>query len=303
MTQLSMASDRPAEPDDAVELTVILPVRNGAATIAQQLDALVTSEWDGSWEILVVDNGSTDATPEVVAPYVLSDGRVRVTQALDHAGLSYARNVGVAEARGRAVAFCDDDDCVDPRWVAAMGEALRDHPVVASHMVYETMSGRAALDGRADFQSKDIERLFGLPIVNGASGWNRALWRRLGGNDESMRTTGEDFDMALRAHLEAGVVPYFAEGAVYHCRRRTGFRATFRQARSYGRSHVELYRRFGRGRADRRRELRRALTTWYWLVKSLPTLRRAESRTIWAWRAGQRVGRLEGCVRSRTLWP
>ena len=104
------------------------------------------------------------------------------------------------------------------RW----GRRFASHRVVASHMVYETLSGAASLDGRADFQSTEIERLFGLPVVNGATGWNRALWLALGGNDESMRTTGEDFDMALRAHLEAGVEPYFAEDAVYNCRRRTG---------------------------------------------------------------------------------
>jgi glycosyltransferase involved in cell wall biosynthesis len=289
--------------DDPLDLSVILCVRNGAATIREQLDALVASSWDGTWEILVVDNGSTDATPEIVAGYVLDHRRVRVTQATDHAGLSYARNVGVAEARGRAVAFCDDDDRVDPGWVAAMGEALRHHPVVASHMVYETMSGQASLDGRADFQGDHIEKLYGMPLVNGASGWSRALWLSLGGNDEAMRTTGEDFDMALRAHLEAGVVPYFAVDAVYNCRRRSGFRATYRQARAYGRSRVELYRRFGRGRVSRRRELRRTLLGWYWLVRSLPSLRRPEARTLWAWRAGQRVGRLEGSVHSRTLWP
>lgn len=288
---------------DQLELTVILPVRDGAATVRRQIEAVLASRWDHPWELLVVDNGSTDATAEIVAEYIVRDPRVRLVQAFDHAGLSHARNVGVEHARGAAVAFCDDDDAVGPGWVAAMGEALRDHPVVASHMVYDTMSDPAALEGRADFQSADIERLFGYPIVNGASGWQRSLWLELGGNDESLRTTGEDFDMALRAHLEHQVQPFFAEDAVYHCRRRAGSRATFRQARRYGWSHVELYRRYGRGRVDRRRELRRALTTWWWLLRSLPSLRRPDARTLWAWRAGQRVGRLEGSVRSRTLWP
>ena len=289
--------------DQELDLTVILPVRNGASSIARQIDAVLQSKWDRPWELLVVDNASTDATAEIVAGYLLRDDRVRAVQASDHAGLSYARNVGVEHARGRAVAFCDDDDAVDPGWVRAMGEALGAYEVVASHMVYETMSDAAALDGRADFQSRRIEHLFGCPIVNGASGWQRWLWRELGGNDESMRTTGEDFDMALRAHLDHGVVPYFAEAAVYHCRRRAGARATFRQARRFGWSHVELFRRYGRGRVDRRRELRRAVTTWWWLLRSLPSLRRPEARTLWAWRAGQRVGRLEGSLRSHTLWP
>jgi glycosyltransferase involved in cell wall biosynthesis len=288
---------------DELDLTVVLPVRDGADTIRTQIDAVLRSEWDRPWELLVVDNGSTDATAEIVAGYVLADPHPRVVQAFDHAGLSHARNVGVEHARGRAVAFCDDDDAVDPRWVPAMGEALRDHEIVASHMVYETMSDPAALEGRAEFQSSGIERLFGYPIVNGASGWQRQVWLELGGNDETLRTTGEDFDMALRAHVQLGVQPYFADEAVYHCRRRAGSRATFRQARRYGWSHVELYRRYGRGRVARRRELRRAATTWWWLVRSLPRLRRPDARTLWAWRAGQRVGRLEGSVRSRTLWP
>lgn len=284
--------------DEELDLTVVLPVRNGASTIRGQLDAVLRCEWDdGRWELLVVDNGSTDGTAEILAEYVLRDPRVRVVQALDHAGLSHARNVAVEHARGRAVAFCDDDDAVDPGWVRAMGEALREHPVVASRMVYETMTDPAALKGRADFQSRGIETLFGYPIVNGASGWHRSLWLELGGNDESMRTTGEDFDMALRAHIERGVVPYFAEEAVYNCRRRTGFRATFRQARRFGWAHVDLYRRYGRGRTDRRRALRRAVTTWWWLLRNVPSLRRPDERTLWAWRAGQRIGRLEAQLR------
>jgi glycosyltransferase involved in cell wall biosynthesis len=287
----------------ALDLTVILCVHNGADTITAQLEALAGQEWEGSWEVLVVDNRSTDATPEVVASHVSRHDRFRVVKAADHAGLSYARNVGVERARGRAVAFCDDDDVVGDGWVAAMGRALAEHPVVGSHMVYDTLSDGAALDGRTEFQSRRIEKLFGCPIVNGASGWRREVWLALGGNDERMRTTGEDFDMALRSYLELGLEPVLAADAVYHCRRRSGLRPTFRQARRYGRAHVELYRRHGRGRVDARLELKRALARWWWLLRTLPALVRPERRTLWAWHAGMRVGRLEGSIRMRTLWP
>lgn len=287
------------------ELTVVLCTRNGGATIAQQLDALIAQEWDGAWEVLVVDNGSTDGTASVVARYLEAHPeRVRMVAAPERRGLGYARNVGVEHARGDAVAFCDDDDEVGPGWVAAMGEALRHHEVVASRMEYRRLSDPRSLAGRADYQSREIEHLFGLPVVNGASGWRVSLWRTLGGNDAAMDFTGEDLDMALRAHLRLGVEPVLCPGAVYHCRRRGGFRATFRQARRYGRAHVVLYRRYGRGRVDPTGEHRRTLRGWWWLVRAAPGL--ALGRTsplLWAWRAGMRVGRLEGSVRERTWWP
>jgi len=288
------------------ELTVVLCTRNGASTIARQLDALMAQDWDdGSFEVVVVDNGSTDGTASVVARYVDADPeRVRLVPAPERAGLSYARNVGVEHARGDSVVFCDDDDEVAPGWVAAMGEALRHHEVVASHMEYRRLSDPRALVGRADYQSRGVEHLFGLPVVNGASGWRVSLWRALGGNDVEMDFTGEDLDMALRAHLRFGVKPVFCEGAVYHCRRRGGVRATFTQARRYGRAHVVLYRRYGRGRVDARAESRRALLGWWWLARSLPQLATGRvSPLLWTWRLGLRVGRLEGSVRELTWWP
>ena len=52
---------------DAVDLTVVIPAHNAAATLGRQLDALVAQEWSGSWEVVVVDNRSTDATVYCVA--------------------------------------------------------------------------------------------------------------------------------------------------------------------------------------------------------------------------------------------
>jgi glycosyltransferase involved in cell wall biosynthesis len=284
----------------AVALSVILCVHNGAATMRGQLDALVAQEWDEPWEIVVVDNASTDGSAAVATEYLGRGAPVRVVAAAERLGLSYARNVGVAQARGRSVAFCDDDDRVGAGWVAAMGHALVAHRVVASRMEYEELSDPGALTGRADFQSEGIEHLFGYPIVNGASGWRRDLWLALGGNDESLDFSGEDHDMALRALLHEGVTPHFAEDAVYHCGRRQGLRPTFTQARRYGRAQVVLYSRYGRGRAGAATPLGLALKQWAWLVKHAAGARDPAQQTLWGWRAGLRVGRLEGSLRERT---
>jgi hypothetical protein len=118
-----------------------------------------------------------------------------------------------------------------------------------------------------------------------------------------MTFTGEDFDMSIRAFLEQGVTPYFEPAAVCHIARRTGLRATFRQARRYGRAWVVLYDRYGRGRADRRSEARLALRDWAWLARHLFDVRKPKIGSLWMRRAGVRIGRLEQSIRSRTLWP
>jgi glycosyltransferase involved in cell wall biosynthesis len=287
---------------DTMSLSVILCVHNGAASMRGQLDALVHQQWDQPWEILVVDNASTDSTVQVAEEYLDAPVPLRIVRAPERLGLSYARNVGVAQARGRSVAFCDDDDRVGDGWVAAMGRALDEHRVVASRMEYEQLSDPAARLGRADFQSDGIEHLFGYPIVNGASGWRRDLWQALGGNDESLDFSGEDHDMALRAVLHEGVVPHFAADAVYHCGRRQGLPSTFRQARRYGRAQALLYRRYGRGRPGARPPVVLALKQWAWLLKHAGDSRDPDRETLWAWRAGLRVGRLEGSVHERTLF-
>ncbi len=289
-------------PDSTIapELTVILCVHNGAATVRRQLEALDAQEWDGRWDVVIVDNRSTDETPTVLREFTANHPRFRAVQAPDRMGLSHARNVGVAQTQAGAVAFCDDDDRVAPGWVAAMGTALRQHPLVVCRFEWCRPGEPDGTAGR--FQRDHVEQLFGYPVAAGVGGWQRWLWEALGGNDESMLDTGEDFDMSIRAHLEHDVTPYFEPSAVCHIVRRRGFRATFRQARRYGESSVTLYRRYGTGRVDRRAELRRAMRTWGWLARHVFDLRDQKRRTVWARHAGMRLGRLEASLRSHTLW-
>ncbi len=289
--------------DEEPALSVILCVYNGADRMSGQLDALLDQTWDQAWDIVIVDNGSTDATAAVAAAYAQRDPRISVVDASDRRGLSHARNVGVARSRGRAVAFCDDDDCVASGWVAAMGRALADHRVVASRMEYDLLSDGVANLGRAAYQGDGIERVFGYPIVVGAAGWQREVWDVLGGNDEDLDFSGEDHDMALRAHLELGIDPYFALDAVYHYRRRSGAGPTFHQAHRYGRAQVVLYERYGRGRPGAPEPIARVVRQWLWLVRHALDARRPDRAAHWAWRAGIRVGRLQETLRRRVWYP
>jgi len=81
------------------------------------------------FELIVVDNNSSDATGKVVARLAAADPRVRYVFE-GRQGLSYARNAGVGHARGALIAFIDDDLRADPDWVAAIVRAFDEHPDV-----------------------------------------------------------------------------------------------------------------------------------------------------------------------------
>jgi glycosyltransferase involved in cell wall biosynthesis len=258
------------DPDPDPELTVVICTRNRSSTIGDQLRALAEQRCDVPWEVLVVDNGSTDDTVAVVRAIDLGDVPLRVVDASDRAGLSHARNVGVREARADAIAFCDDDDLVGRGWVAAMARDLRHHPLVASALEYERLNPPELLVGRSRFQSTGVEHVLGFPVCSGPCGVRRELWEELGGNDEDLDGTGEDFDFAMRAHRLLGVTAHFSPDAVYHYRLRDEPGGVFRQARAYGRSHVQLWARHDGRRIAPAPEWRRAGREWWWIATRAP---------------------------------
>jgi glycosyltransferase involved in cell wall biosynthesis len=112
-----------------VTVSVVLCTFNRAHLVAGAIDALLRqAPGTPDFEVLVVDNNSTDGTRAAVAP-LLSDPRVRYLYEPEQ-GLSTARNRGIAEARGAIVAFTDDDVRVDPTWVGRIAALFADFPLV-----------------------------------------------------------------------------------------------------------------------------------------------------------------------------
>src|SRR4051794_16576472 len=103
-------------------LTVVLPVRDAEAYLAEQLAALGRQTYTGEWEVVVVDNGCTDGTLAVVDAWRARLPDVRVVAA-PRRGLNRARNAGAAAARGELLAFCDADDVVCDGWLTALVDA------------------------------------------------------------------------------------------------------------------------------------------------------------------------------------
>jgi glycosyltransferase involved in cell wall biosynthesis len=106
-------------------VSVVVPAYNAATFLAETLSS-VQRQTHTHWELIVIDDGSTDATSAVAAGF-LADARVRYVRQ-DNAGVSAARNAGAALARGTYLAFLDADDLWVEDYLAKKLRFLADHP-------------------------------------------------------------------------------------------------------------------------------------------------------------------------------
>jgi len=119
--------------------TIVVPAFNVAKTLPETLRAL-QAQTERDIEILIVDDGSHDATPQVAAQFTAEDARIRVIRQRNR-GLAGARNTGIAEARAEYIGFCDADDIWLPEKIAAHIRHLDANPYVGI-----SYSGSALID-------------------------------------------------------------------------------------------------------------------------------------------------------------
>jgi glycosyltransferase involved in cell wall biosynthesis len=291
-----------------VKLSVIIPCFNAASTIESQLDALARQEWSEPWEVIVVDNGSTDGSPEVVERYRGRIPGLRVVLATERRGPAHARNVGARAARGESLAFVDADDEVAPGWVAALGAALQTHEFVASRFDIEKLNPTWVQATRPNKQKDGVLTFGYAPYFAfcgcGGMGVRRALHEAVGGLDETLECA-EDTDYCYRVQLAGGKLLFVPE-AVVHIRYRATLRGIFTQALAWAAAGVGLHVRYRPPDAPRV-PVRHALVNWLVAVKRLveavPHARGRAGRAAWVWTAGWTLGRLRGATRHRVAWP
>lgn len=94
-------------------VSIITPMYNAEKTIENTIESVFAQTYS-KWELLVIDDRSTDQSVNKVVPYTKKDSRVRILQMPENSGVTSARNCGIKNARGRYMAFLDSDDWWEP---------------------------------------------------------------------------------------------------------------------------------------------------------------------------------------------
>lgn len=148
-------------------ISVIIPCYNRAHIIGQAVNA-VRQQTLTDWELIIVDDGSADDLAAALAPYS-RDARIRLVRHARNRGEPAARNTGIAEARGRFVAFLDSDDLWLPEKLARQAEAVLATPdpdrvfcvtravvvLSADHRIIRPLSGPAPGRSFSEFLYND----------------------------------------------------------------------------------------------------------------------------------------------------
>lgn len=152
-----------------VLVSVVIPTYNHAHFLLEAIESVLAQTWiaatkdgcDAAFEIVIIDDGSTDDTAERVEPYI-DDKRVRYFHQAN-AGQSAARQRGWQAARGRYIAFLDDDDRFPPDKLQWQVELLEENPgAVMAYGDHARLlpSGRLEPDGKTGFPSGRVHRAF-----------------------------------------------------------------------------------------------------------------------------------------------
>ncbi len=187
--------------------SVIVPMLNGARFVGESLDS-ARRQLSGHDEIIVVDNGSTDASIAVVE--AIGDPRIRIIEEA-RSGPAATRNAGLRQARGAFVAFLDCDDLWPENRHPALLKILNDDP--ACDGAYGRV--RVLFDGPLDPRFAHLDGVHTARVLLHPFLFRRSILDRVGPFNEAM-ATGEDSDLLVRmAEIGARFAVYDGDAGIY----------------------------------------------------------------------------------------
>ena len=192
------------DPDShGVTLSVVVAAHNAASTISDTVLSVCAQTRD-DWELIIVDDGSSDDTPAIASALAAGDSRIRIVRQTNM-GTASARNAGASLARGRYWVFLDSDDMLLPSYCQSQLAFIRDHP---GYDIYSCNARLLLADGTecAFWRGAGFERPFSLApedqIADSSILLMATITPRVFELTDGFRSLhSEDYDFWLRALL------------------------------------------------------------------------------------------------------
>ncbi len=222
-------------------IAVVVCTHNGERPIGDCLRGLMQLEYP-NFEVIVVDDGSTDATAAIVKKHDVRLISIRSS------GLAIARNTGMEAATGEIVAYIDDDAWPDPHWLTYLAATfLRSaHAGVGGPNIPPPGEGSIA-DCVTNAPGGPIHVLLSdheaehIPGCNMA--FRKACLQAIGGFDPQFRVAGDDVDVCWRLRQRGWTLGFSHAAVVWH-RRRGSLRAYWKQQKGYGEAEALLQKKW-----------------------------------------------------------
>jgi GT2 family glycosyltransferase len=222
-------------------ISVILCTYNGQRYIDEGLSAIECLDYP-NFEVIVVDDGSTDATAEIVRRH-----NVRLIQTENH-GLSSARNVGLGAATGDIVAYIDDDAYPDSDWLKRLaltflegqyaGVGGPNIPPPNDLLVAQCVAHAPGGPLHVLLSDREAEHIPGCNMA-----FRRQTLLDIGGFDPQFRTAGDDVDICWRIQQHGWKLGFSPAATVFH-HRRDSLRSYWKQQVGYGKAEAILERKW-----------------------------------------------------------
>jgi cellulose synthase/poly-beta-1,6-N-acetylglucosamine synthase-like glycosyltransferase len=218
-----------------VKVSVVVPARNEEARIGACLDSLLRQDYPrDAYEVIVVDDASTDRTAEVAADFGV---RVLRCGGAPSSSGTAARNVGVACARGEVVAFTDADCVAEPDWLRKLVAPFRDLTVGVCGGDVVGAGGSLVtryLERSGAFRLESLWRAQPWPIfVTANVAYRKTVFQVLGGFDPSLNAAS-DLEMTWRVARDGRFRLVCCPGAVVYHQHPATVRGLYEQWRGYG---------------------------------------------------------------------
>lgn len=155
------------------QISVIIPVYNAEKTLNRCLNSIIAQDFK-DFEVLLVDDGSTDDSGKICDEYAAKDDRFKVFHK-KNGGASSARNIGLDNAKGEYITFCDADDYTEANWLDVFISNIKDYDIVVSsfNQIEKKISNKRVFS----YDVHNVDLVWALLKLDGGPGflWNKCF--------------------------------------------------------------------------------------------------------------------------------